>query len=175
MMTNPRAFLSANPMTFNELLDLFESFLASSYEITTEAAQTLHDDFGLKNNDVLGRIFGAAFVSRDMVRRLQKIRAERNAGSDVTITLTKHEAWQLDNALGEIDRMFSAAASVFEHLHDRAAADEENMDNAGRAVMALAQRALMDSDEKEGSQLRRFSYRLKTATCNQNIEQEKVA
>lgn len=174
-MTNQRTLLSANPMTFNELLDLFERILGTSYDIITEAAQTLHDDFGLDNNEFLGRIFGVAFFSGDMVRRLQQIRAERNAGSDVTITLTKHEAWQLENALGEFDRMFSAAASVFEHLHDRAAADEENMDNAGRAVMALAQRALMDTDETEGSQLRRFSNRLKTATCNQNTAQEKVA
>ncbi|SDF33125.1 hypothetical protein PUH89_11105 [Rhodobacter capsulatus] len=174
-MTNQRTFLSANPMTFNELLDLFESFLASSYDIITTALDELHDDLGVPRTVTTGRIFGVACVGGDMLRRLHQIRAERNAGSDVTITLTKHEAWQLENALGEIDRMFSAAASVFEHLHDRAAADEENMDKAGRAVMALAQRALMDSDEKEGSQLRRFSNRLKTATCNQNTAQEKVA
>lgn len=173
-MTNPRAFLSANPMTFNELLDLFETFLTTSYEITTEAAQTLHDDFGLKNNDVLGRIFGVAFVGGDMVRRLQQIRAERNAGSDVTITLTQFDACKLAASLDETDRMIAAASSVFELLYKRALANPDDMDSGAWSVMGLAHRAMSEVDASDGEQLRCFAARLRKASQYQ-FEQEKVA
>ena len=172
-MTNPRAFLSANPMTFNELLDLFEAFLTASYNIITDATRTLHDDFeggSLRNNDDLASIFGVAVTGGDMARRLQQIRAERNAGSDVTITLTRIDAVSLECTLVETDHLLSAAGCVFEHLQKR------DTDDAGAsAVMALAERALFNAYEIEGARLRKFIDQLRSAQKDIPTKQEKVA
>lgn len=91
------------------------------------------------------------------------------------ITMPWHAAFRLENGIQEIDRMLSAAGSAFELLHQRAAADTENEDAGARAVMVLAQRALMGADEREGAALRGFAAQLRKESQYQHIGQEEAA
>lgn len=162
------------PVSFNDLLDLFEAYVATISGPINKGHDMLREAIGMGDNTALGHIFGVACDAEDMAKRLKQIRAERNTGTDVTIALTRNEADRLEYALCEMDRMFSAAGSAFELLHDRAAADAENDDIGSMAVMSLAQRALMDTDEKEGAFLRLFSRKLREARQYANITQEEA-
>jgi hypothetical protein len=167
-----RQLLMQDPLTFNELLDLFEGYIASVYEPIIKGHDMLREEIGAGEHVALGHIFGVACNSEDMFERLDEIRAARNAGTDVTITLTRIGALRLEHTIREIDRMFGAAGAVFELLHDRAGADVENEDSGAKAVIALAQRALMDGEEREMADLRRFAARLREAGKYQQPDQE---
>lgn len=163
------------PVSFNELLDLFEAYVATISEPINKGHDMLRDVIGMGENTALGHIFGVACDADDMAKRLKQIRAERNNGTDVTIALTRNEADRLEYALCEIDRMFSAAGRVCQLLHDRAVADVENDDIDSIAVMSLAQRALMNADEREGEFLRQFTRKLREASKYLQINQEEAA
>ena len=159
-MKNIRSLLSQNPMTFNELLDLFEAYVAAVREPILRGHNMLREEIGAGEHTALGHIFGVACDSEDMAIRLNHIRDARNDGSDVNLTLTAVETNRLIQAAEEIDIVLSAAGEVFELLHERA--DAENEDGGARAVMALAQSSLMEADERKMSVLRRFINKLHT-------------
>jgi hypothetical protein len=160
-MQNMRKLLSQNPMTFNELLDLFEAYVSTIGAPINKGHAMLREVLGEGENTALGHVFGVACDADDMARRLQEIRAARNSGTDIKITLSHHDAVRLEYAISEIDRVFSQAAAVIELLHDRAKSDDANEDNKAMAVMAITSRAMMDVDEREGASMRHFAKRLK--------------
>lgn len=171
-MPTIRQLLMQDPMTFNELLNLFEGYVNSVYEPTIKGHDMLREEIGAGEHVALGHIFGVVCDSVDMSKRLAHIRAARNSGADVTITLSRSDAHRLDYTIREIDAVFGAAGAVFELLHDRAGADVENEDTGAKAVIALAQRALMDADERDVAELRRFAARLREAGKYQQPDQE---
>lgn len=159
-MTNIRSLLSQNPTTFNELLDLFEAYITAVREPIFRGHAMIREEIGGGEHTALGYIFGVASDSDDMAVRLKQIRVARNIGSDVSLTLTALEARQLVHAANEVDIVLSAAGNVFELLHDRADAGTGSEDTGSRAVMALAQRCLMETDERQVVVLRRLIKKL---------------
>lgn len=110
-----------------------------------------------------------------MAKHLKRIRAARNAGSDVTVTVTGGEATSIEGAIRHTGDMISDAAVVFGFLHRRAGDDafpESIAAQEAMAISALAHRALADSDEREVALLRRFANKLKDARNYQQVEQE---
>lgn len=174
-MQTMRNLLSQNPMTFNELLDLFEAYVSTIDGPLFKARNLIQDKLDYHEGDIFGHIVGVVDDADQMAKRLKQIRAARNAGTDVTINISRNNALRLGHAIHEIDRVFSAAGSAFELLHNRAVADANNEDAGALAVMTLAQRALMDADEQEGAELRRFATRLRDAGKYQHIDQEEAA
>lgn len=159
-MTNIRSLLSQSPTTFNELLDLFEAYIAAVREPIFRGHTMIREEIGGGEHTALGYIFGVASDSDDMAVRLKQIRVARNIGSDVSLTLTALEANQLVHAANEVDIVLSAAGNVFELLHDGADADTGSEHTGSRAAMALAQRCLMETDERQVSVLRRLINKL---------------
>lgn len=173
-MGTMRNLLSQEPMTFNELLDLFKAYVATIGGPIYKSHDMLREEIDLGKNVALGHILGVADDAEAMAKRLCHIRAARNSGSDVTITLTRNDADRLEDALGEIDRMFSHAATVFDLLHDRASSNKGNEDVESMAIMSLAHRALSGADEREAAKLRLFTRKLREARQYQHIEQEEA-
>ena len=160
MMPTMRELLSQNPMTFNELLDLFEAYVSTIGGPINTGHDMLRKEIGGGEHVALGHIFGVACDAEDMAKRLCQIRTARTAGSDVTITLAQPDAKRLGWALREIERMFSSAADAFELLERTGA---EDMDPGALAVIALARRALLVAAAHDGAELRCFADKLEKA------------
>lgn len=175
MMQTMRDLLSQNPMTFNELLDLFEAYVSTIGGPINKGHDMLREEIGGGDHVALGHIFGVACDAEDMAKRLCQIRTSRNAGFDVTITLAQSDANRLRYALDEFNRMLAATASAIELLHTRAINNPENEDAGARAVMALTQRALMEADEREGAVIRQFNQKLRESGAYLPFDQEDAA
>lgn len=175
MMQTMRDLLSQNPMTFNELLDLFEAYVSTIGGPINKGHDKLREEIGGGQHVALGHIFGVACDADQMAKRLCQIRTARNAGSDVTITMTRGDATHLGYAHAEIDRMLSATVGTIELLLARAMTDPEKQDAGARAVMELMQRALMEVDEREGAVIRLFSQKLRENGAYQPFDQENAA
>lgn len=172
---NIRELLSQEPLSFNELLDLFESYVSTVSAPLFKGHDMLREEIGAGEHEALGEIFGVACDANLLAKRLCQIRAARNSGSDVTITMTRHEALILGMALEEMDRVSSAVISAIEMLHARAEADTENEDAGSRAILALALRAMAVSDEQDGAKLRLFSRKLRETGAFQPFDREEAA
>lgn len=170
-----RPLLSQDPVSFNELLDLFEGYVSTIGPPIHKGHDMLREVVGAGENPALGHIFGVACDAEDMAKRLKQIRAARNTGTDVTITMTRSDVDRLEYALREIDLTFSYAAAVFDLLHGRASADDANADSHAMAVMFMANRALTGADEREGAIVRGFLRRLTEAGKYQQFDQEEAA
>lgn len=167
-MQTMRNLLSKNPMTFNELLDLFEAYVSSIGGPIKQGHAMLREEIGAGEHVALGHIFGVACDAEDMAKRLEQIRADRNTGTDVTVTLAEGEARMLALALREIGDMVRDAASAFWLL--RRKTEGEHM-----AIASMSYRALSETDDQEGATLRQFVARLCEAGQFQLYQQEEDA
>ncbi|MFN4172146.1 MAG: hypothetical protein ACK4GW_10370 [Pseudorhodobacter sp.] len=170
-----RELLARNPLSYNELLDLFEAYVLTIGAPLQKAANLIHEELDYREGNIFQNILTPVDEAAMMAKRIKQIRAAHNKGTDVTITLSRMDALRLEDALSEVDRMFGAAAGAIEFLHARAKADSENEDAHARAIMALTERAMMDTDEREGAALRQFADRLQEARQYQQIAQEEAA
>lgn len=172
MQKQMRELLVQNPLSYNELLDLFEDYVATIGPPILQGNAMLREEIGGGEHTALGHIFGVACDAEDMAKRLKQIRAVHNKGSEITIPLTRGDVLRLEHALQETDRMFSAVANAFELLHTMADTDGDPKANA---VITLAQRTLLGLDDQELAELRRFSVRLGEARQYQQFAQEEAA
>lgn len=115
-MQTMRNLLSQNPMTFNELLDLFEAYVATIGPPINKGHDMLREEIGAGEHAALGHIFGVACDAEDMAKRLCQIRAARNIGTDVSITLTEVEHRQIDTAIPDVIDLLSDTASMLDLL-----------------------------------------------------------
>lgn len=65
-----RELLSQNPMTFNELLDLFEAYVSTIGGPINKGHDMLREEIGAGEHAALGHIFGVACDAEDMAKRL---------------------------------------------------------------------------------------------------------
>ena len=175
MMQDMRKLLSQEPMTFNELLDLFEGYLSVVHGEINKGHDLLREEIGAGEHVALGHIFGVACDAEDMAKRLGRVRDARNAGTDVTVTMTRADALILGEALREVVRMVEHAASVFALLSRRKWPDDEDEGYGARAILYLANRALLDADDRDSAHLRRFASILNEATHHPSAQREEAA
>jgi len=95
---NMRYVLTQNPMTFSELLDLFEAYVSTIGTPIRKGTDMIRDEVGGGENTALGHIFGVACDAEEMAERIKQIRAERNTGTDVSITMTRGTAVRVERA-----------------------------------------------------------------------------
>ena len=174
-MMIPNRVYSMQPRTFNELLDLFEAYLATIPAPLKKAREAIYEELNYRQGEIFADIIGVVDLSEQMQKSLKALRAAHNSGTDFALTLSQIEANSLEGALGDVDRVLSSSAAALELLRDRADNDTENEDTGGRAVMELTERALFTAYEYEGAKLRTFAAKLRKARAYQSSEQEQVA
>ncbi|MDF3855294.1 hypothetical protein [Paracoccus pantotrophus] len=164
-MINPkldhRAILAADPKSFIELLDLFEAYVASIGGTINKGHDMLREEIGAGENVALGHIFGVACDAEEMTKRLGRIRAARNTGTDVTITMTGIEAKTTAHALEEVRRCLGETESALGIVEDRLDTDD---DYAALAVLSLIRRALSSMLEHEATNLHRLAVSINNTT-----------
>lgn len=149
-MQSMRNLLSQNPMTFNELLDLFEAYVATIGGPINKGHDMLRAVIGAGENTALGHIFGVACDAEDMAKRLGQIRAARNTGSDVTITLTETEQRQLDTAIPDVIDLVEDTVRTLDLLLGGFATGSFDPDQPAIAsTLRLLGRALRGADQIE--------------------------
>lgn len=165
-----------NPVSFNELLDLFEAYVATIGAPLDTAAELIRNQFNYNQGDIFGHICGTKVNAQDMARRLDQIRAARNASADVTLTLTEQEANQAEIVTSEVEYLFTQAAHVFELLHTGLVSRHLDPEAPGvLAVLDLARRAMMSAAEHEGEAMTRLGEALRKAKSYQHPKEEKAA
>lgn len=174
-MTKIRELLAENPVSFNELLDLFERYVATIGAPLRKGINLIRDEFHYVEGDIFGHICGVEQDASDIAKRLTQIRAERNKGSDVTITLTDIDAFSLESAMQQASRTISDATTVLAGLHRRATCDDTGESSEAIAIMALTHRALSSSEDQEVGRLLRFAAKIKEASKYAQMEGEEAA
>ena len=175
-MTVIRELLSQDPMTFNDLLDLFEGYLASVPAPLHSATALIHEELNYRDGDIFSHIIGVADDAGRMATRLRQVRAARNAGTDVTITQTREGATKVGKAADEAQYLLTEAAAVFGLLHGGIADGYlAPSDNGVLAVMSLAGRALQSAADQEGERLADLARKIRTAEEPQHSDQEEAA
>lgn len=111
-MTQIRKLLAQNPISFNELLDLFEAYVATIATPLNKSCDLIREEFHYVEGDIFGHICGVSTDAGDMAKRLTQIRTARNKRRDVTITLTKIDAFTLESAFQQASRTISDATTV---------------------------------------------------------------
>ncbi len=166
MMPTMRKLLSQDPMTFNELLDLFEVHVASIGGPITRGHDLLREEIGMGENVALGHIFGVACDAEDRTKRLGQIRATRNAGTNVTITLTAVEHRQLDTGISDVIDLLNDTASTLDFLSGGFDSGRIDPDQpAIAAPLRLLGRALRRADQIESPALMMADRKIRAAVA----------
>lgn len=156
-----RDLLSQNPMTFNELLDLFEAYVATIGGPLLNARNLIGKRLEYaQRGDIFVHVVGVADDAYQMAARLKQIRTARNAGTDVQVTLSLFDARIAEWALQETTCLLSDTESALGLLQDRLTDTE---DNQALSLLALSKRALQAAEEREFSTLRKLGNTLTKA------------
>lgn len=150
MMETVRNLLSQNPMTFNELLDLFEAYVTTIGRPINEGHYMLREVIGGGENTALGLIFGVACDAEDVAKWLKQLRVARNTGTDVTITLTETEHRQLDTAIPDMIDLVEDTVRALDLLSGGFETGSTDPDQPAIAsTLRLLGRALRGADQIE--------------------------
>lgn len=148
-MTNIRDLLSQNPMTFNELLDLFEAYVSSIGAPLFEATNLIRDELNYYEGDIFGHIVGVSNDAEDMAKRLGQIRAARNSGTDVTININHYNAKGVEISIREVSRMIANTATVLAQVQHHLEANSDDGNDTAIALVELLLGAARSADERE--------------------------
>ena len=173
-MSTIRHLLGQNPISFNELLDLFEAYAETIAPPLEKGCDLIREQFDYSQGDIFGHVFGVATDSSYIIKDIKRIRADRNRGSDVTITLPSGTAMMLSHAIKETSRVIEDAATVFGFLQSRAEEKDTIEDFEAKAIISLAQRALEHAEEQV-SELRQFAIKISKAREYLDVEEEDAA
>ena len=175
-MIRVRTLSPQNPVSFNELLDLFEAYVATIGPPLETGCNLIREQFNYNQGDIFGHIFGTKANADDMAQRLKQIRAARSSSADVTLTLTEHEARRAEVVTSEIEHLFTQAAWVFDLLHTGLASRHLDPEGPGTlAVLELARRAMMSAAEQEGGAMTHLGSQLRKAKSYQHPNEEDAA
>ncbi len=176
-MTPMRSLLSEDPISFNELLDLFSSYVLTIRAPISKAHDMLREEIGMGENEALGYIFGVADDAELMAKRLCQIRTARNTGSDVAITLTQIEWRQLDTALPDVIDLLGDTVQTLDLLSGGFDAGGIDPDQpAIAATLRLLSRALRGADTIEIPALKQIDRKLRVsvAACREAERQAAI-
>lgn len=173
-MTSMKNLLSQEPMTFNELLDLFEAYVLTIGTPIRKGTDMIREEVGGGENTALGHIFGVACDAEEMAKRIKQIRAARNTGTDVSITLTEIEHRQLDTAIPDVICLLGDMARTFDLLSVGFDSGNIDPDQPAVAVMLrLLSRALQGADQIEVPALTMADNKIRKAvSAKRNAERQ---
>lgn len=164
-MPDMRALLAANPRSFNELLDLFEAFLASVDAPLMKATHKIGEELNYREGDIFGHIVGVVDDADLMAKQLRKIRAAHNAGSSITLAMERGEASNLLNLASELPVVIHEAAGVMDYLHVADASGcMKGMEGEAAGILSLCSRGLRAFAENDRAPLGRLEMALRDAS-----------
>lgn len=109
-MSKIHQLVSQDPMTFNELLDLFDAYVATIEEPLNNARNLIREYLEHpQSGDINFHVIDVMNDADDMAARLKQIRTLRNTGTDVQVALTLADARIAGFALQETTRLLSDA------------------------------------------------------------------
>ena len=167
-----RHLLGQNPVSFNELLDLFEAYAETISPPLEKGCDLIREQFDYSQGDIFSHVFGVAIDSSYMIKDIKRIHADRNRGRDIEITLPFVEAAVVSHSIEVTGRVIEDAATVFGFLLSRAENDDANEDSEGMAIISLARRAVAQAADHDVSRLRRFAADLAKAREYLDVEVE---
>lgn len=146
-MSKIHQLVSQDPMTFNELLDLFDAYVATIEEPLNNARNLIREYLEHpQSGDINFHVIDVMNDADDMAARLKQIRTLRNTGTDVQVALTLADARIAGFALQETTRLLSDAESALDLLQSRLTNSD---DFQALSVIALSRRALRAAEEHE--------------------------
>lgn len=166
-----RHLLGHNPISFNDLLDLFEAYAETISPPLEKGINLIREQFDYSQGDIFSHICSVSHVSGNMIKDIKRIRADRNRGSDVTITWPSGTAMMLSHAIKETSRVIEDAATVFGFLQSRAEEKDTVEDFEATAIISLAHRALEHAEEQV-CELRQFAIKISKASKYLDVEEE---
>ncbi len=149
-----RTMLAADPKSFNELLDLFSTYVATVVPPIFAGCDMLREEIGAGEHIALGHIFGVACDAEDMGKRLQQIRAAREAMPSVNIAFARTDARLLCHALGEVASVLSDTETAFGVFERVINTDDDREELEMRALVSLTRRALVAAEDRDIPRLR---------------------
>ena len=156
-MITVRHLLGQNPISFNELLDLFEAYAKTISPPLEKGIILIREQFDYSQGDIFGHIFGIATDSSYIIKDIKCIRADRNRGRDNQLTLPFNDAAVVSHSIKETGRVIEDAETVLGFLLSRAENDDANEDSEEMAIISLARRAVAQAADHDVSRLRRFA------------------
>lgn len=155
-----------DPVLVNDLLDLFDAYVATIGAPLMTATNLIRDELGYREGDIFEHVVGVVDDASLMAQRLKRIRAARNAGTDVVVTLTEAEERRAEVATAEVEYLLSQAASIFEHLHTGIASGHVDPEGRGcLAVLDLSRRAFEAAAAEEGRAVSELSDLIRRASA----------
>ena len=158
-----RHLLGQNPVSFNELLDLFEAYAETISPPLEKGINLIREQFDYSQGDIFSHICSVSHVSGNMIKDIKRIRADRNRGRDIQLTLPFVEAAIVSHSIETTGRVIEDAEAVLGFLLSRAENDDANEDSEGMAIISLARRAVAQAADHDVSRLRRFAAELAKA------------
>lgn len=104
--------LSQVPVSFDELLDLFDAYVATIGAPLLKATHLIQDELGYREGDIFEHIVGVVDDADVMAKRLRHIRAVRKDQEPVTLTLTEAELDRYKAALEEVPYLIGHARFI---------------------------------------------------------------
>lgn len=169
---NMRNLLSQSPVSVNEVLDLFEDYVATIGAPLTKAVNMINDELDYHQGDIFDHIVGVVDDADSMAKRLNAIRAARNTGTDVTVTVTYDTALRTVKAAETVSDLLAHTEEMLELLQNLIA---DGDGDRAVSIVALAQRALMGAAEQEGASLSILAHKLREASQSSQMTKEQAA
>ncbi|WP_426037991.1 hypothetical protein [Cypionkella sp. TWP1-2-1b2] len=169
-----RELLARNPLSFNELLDMFEPYVATVSPPLFKAHDLIEEQCDYRQGEIFTQIF--AVCDTDLIaRKLKQVRASRNADGEVMVSLTRFDAKMVESAIREASRTISDATTVLGGLCRRAGRHDTPESVEAIALMSLTHRALGSSEDAEFVRLLGFASKIEAARKYGQVEEEEAA
>lgn len=174
-MQTMRNLLSRTPVSTDEVLDLFQAYVSTIGDPLVKAVNMITDELDYRSGDIFSNIIGVVDDANEMAKRVKQIRAARNAGTDVTITLTEIEHRQLDTAIPDMIDLLGDTASTLELLSGGFDTGRIDADQpAIAATLRLLVRSLRSAQEIEVAALEMADGKIRKAVSEIRETQRKV-
>lgn len=170
-----RTMLSADPKSFNELLDLFAAYVSTFGGPIHKGHDMLREEIGAGEHTALGHIFGVACDAEDMARQLKKIRAEHNQGRIVSLCLDLGSARIAHQTIGDTIALVADTETALRVVQRAIGTDDLRHEYEAQALAAMTRRALTAAEDQDMPQLRKLAKALHAAMAKNTGEQEAAA
>ena len=154
--------LDQNPVSFNDLLSLFEAYLDTLIEPLLHVVHKVQEDGEVDKAEIVYRLTGHSHDASQMAEKLRALRAAHNAGSDTSVTLTAEETRRIELATAEVPYLLGHAENIFDLLY-RGLSSGFLVDDPGMiSLLEICSRTFKAAAANEGEAVAMFDQKLRT-------------
>ncbi|MBU3032381.1 hypothetical protein [Paracoccus marinaquae] len=168
---------SRNPLSFDDLLDLFEAYVATIGAPLQKAVHLIQDELDYHQGDIFQNIMTPVCDAEDMAQRLRAIRAVRQARGMVHLVLSPPDVRITAGHVQELQELVYDAAAALSTVHrtvmndPQYLADDWQMPAGTLETINLTRRVLDDAAERQCAYLRRHAQLLERAAARLDTEE----